>query len=198
MKPIYRKYFKIVALVWGGCFVLFFFIYIVALVPQRKNKRITTDRLAEKKMMYKTARKAAQEETKDKLNEQIERLQYRLRDFVIGFNDSANLTFDISEIAKKRRVASFSIESVKDKNRHTGSGAPDYKYLNENCINVNFIGAFNQFATFLNALERHRPVVFVDKFSIARSEKNAPAHEVKMELVFFATKRQEKDAISAM
>jgi len=191
MKSIYRKYLKTAALIWAGCFVLFFLAYMYALSPQEKTKKQTERQLAEQKQMYESALKAAQEKTKIQLNEQIERLRNSLKDFVIDFEDSANLTFDISQIANEKKVASFSIKDSKAKSNRRGKGSeiPGCEHISENYMSVSFAAAnFSQFATFLNALERHRPVVFVDKFKIARAEQDDSGHKVGMDLAVFVRK----------
>ncbi|GAG81841.1 unnamed protein product [marine sediment metagenome] len=188
MKSTYKKYFTKVALIWAGCFIVFFFVYMLVLAPQEKNKKQIEEQLAEKKQMYESALKASREESKIQLKERIERLRSGLRDFVIDFEDSANLTFDISQIANEKQISSFSIEG---KEVRGGSAVPQSNYLSENHIGVSFTAGFNEFATFLNALERHRPVVFVDKFTITRSKQGDSAHQVNMDLAVFVRKRQD-------
>ena len=188
MKSNYKKYFTKVALIWAGCFIVFFFVHILVLAPQGKNKKQIEKQLAEKKQMYESALKVSQEEFKIRLKEQIEKLRNGLKDFAIGFEDSANLTFDISQIANEKKIASF---SIKGKDSRVGSAALKSNYLSENQIRVSFTAGFNQFATFLNALERHRPVVFVDKFTITRSRREGLGHQVDMDLSVFVRKRQD-------
>jgi len=96
------------------------------------------------------------------------------------------LTFDISQIANEKKLDSFSI-----KGKDTSEKSTDFKYLSENRIDVSFAAAFNQFATFLNALERHWPVIFVDSFKITRSRRAEPDHKVNMNLAVFVRKRQD-------
>ena len=43
------------------------------------------------------------------LDKEIERLRERLKDFVVDFEDSADLTFAIGQIAMERKVAALSI-----------------------------------------------------------------------------------------
>jgi hypothetical protein len=189
MKSIYRKYFATVALVWVGCFILFFFIYMLMLVPQKKSKNYIAEQLAEKKQTYESALRASREEAKARLNEQLENLRGGLKSFVIDFEDLANLIFDISQIASENNVASF---SIKGKDSGGGSEVPNCRYICENHIDISFTAAgFNQFAAFLNTLERHRPVVFVDKFTITRSHQDDSGHKVDMELVVFVKKKQD-------
>lgn len=188
MKSIYRKYFATIALVWAGCFVLCFFVYMLVLSPQRKTREQVEQRLAEKRQICESAQKASQEESILKIKEQIEHLRDGLKDFAVDFEDSANLTFDISQIANAKEVSSF---RIKTRESRKGSSMANCNYICENRIDVSFIGNFNQFATFLNSLERHRPVVFVDKFTIIRSDRDDSGHKVSMDLAVFVRKRQE-------
>ncbi len=186
----HRKYLTTAGLIWAACFVVFLLAYMLVLGPQKNYKNRIENDLAEKKQVYESARRAARKETKIRLNEQIERLQSRLKDFVIDFEDSANLTFDISQIANEKKVASFS-SKVKKSQSHRLSTMPDYKYIYENHIVINFTGDFNQFATFLNALERHRPVIFVDKFAITRSGQDDSVYQVSLNVAALVKKQQD-------
>ncbi len=184
---IYKRYLKTAALIWAACFTLFFFVYMLVLGPQRSNQRRVENKLTEKKKMYESALKATQKETRIQLDEQIEHLRNRLGDFVIDFEDSANLTFDISQIAGEKKLASF---SVKSRDSSKVSAIPNCDYICENHIDVSFTARFPQFATFLNALERHRPVLFVDKFTIS-SARGDSSPQANVNLVVFVRKRQD-------
>lgn len=189
MKSAYRKYFTKVALIWAGCFALFFFVHMLMLAPQKNSKERLEKQLAEKKQVYNSALKAAQKETRIQLNEQIEYLRNKLKNFVIDFENSANLTFDISQIANEKEVTSFNIETKKDSSRDT---AMSDNYISESRIDISFLTAdFNQFATLLNALERHRPVIFVDRFAIIRAERGGSDHQVNMSLAVFVRNKQD-------
>lgn len=183
----HRKYLTTAGIIWAGCLVVFLIVYVLILGPQRNyNKRVENE-LAEKKQVYEFAVKAAQEETKIRLNEQIESLRNRLGDFVIDFEGSANLTFDISQIASEKKIVSF---SIKNKDSKGIVAIPDCSYICENQININFTGGFNQFAAFLNALERHRPVIFVDKFMISSSQDDS-SYKVSLNVVALVKKQQD-------
>jgi len=189
----HKRYLMTAGIIWAACFVVFLLAYIVMLGPQRKYEKSIENKLTERKQVYESALKAAQKETKIRLNEQIERLQSRLEDFVIDFENSANLTFDISQIANDKKVASFSIKS---KDGWGPSTISEAKYIRESHIVISFIGDFNQFATFLNALEKHRPVLFVDKFSITRSGQDDSAYQVSLNVAAFVKKQQSEALLS--
>ena len=189
MNSVYGKYFTKVVLTWTGCFVLFFFVYMLMLAPQKNSKEQLEKQLAEKKQMCDSALKSAEKETRIQLNEQIEQSRNKLNNFVIDFEDSANLTFDISQIASEKAVTSFSIETKKDRGKNP---AVSDKYISESGIDISFSTAdFNKFAALLNALERHQPVIFVDRFAITRSDKGSSEHQVKMNLAVFVRKMQD-------
>ncbi len=184
----HRKYLTTAGLIWTACFAVFMLAYILVLGPQKKHERRIENELAERKQVYESALRAAQKETKIRLNEEIERLRSRLSDFVIDFEDSTNLTFDISQIANEKKVASFSSKVKKSRGLST---ITDYKYIYEDQIVISFIGDFNQFATFLNALERHRPVIFVDKFSLTRSGQEDSVYKVSLNVAVLVKKQQD-------
>ncbi len=189
----HKKYLTTAGLIWAACFVVFLFAYMLVLGPQKNYKKRIENEIAERKQLYESALRAAQKETKIRLNEEIERLRSRLKDFVIDFEDSTDLTFDISQIANEKKVASFS-----NKVKKSGglSPIPDCKYISENHIVVSFIGSFNQFATFLNALERHRPVIFVDKFTITRSGQDTSVYRVTLNVAALVKKQQSEGLLS--
>ena len=191
---VHKKYLIASGVIWAICFVIFLFAYLFIVRPQKNTKRLVESRLAEKQQVYESSFRAAQEETKISLNEQIESLQNRLKDFVVEFEDSANLTFDLSQIAEEKKVASFG-SKVKS-NRGITRNKDEYKYIHENQINISFTGDWNQFATFLNTLERHSPVIFVDKFTITRAGQDESVFRVNLNVAAFVRKQQDDETAS--
>jgi len=187
---IYRIYLIRTAIAWAVCLVLFVLACIFILGPQKSNRKRIENTLAEKKQQYEFAQKAAQEQTKIRLNEQIANLQNTIKDFVVDFEDSANLTFDIGRIANEEKVASF---SIKHNDKQSVSDIPDCNSICENHIDISFIAGFNQFATFVNALERHQPVLFVNEFTISRSRKGQSTYQVSLDVAAFVKKQQDRE-----
>jgi lipopolysaccharide export LptBFGC system permease protein LptF len=189
MKSVYGKYFIKVAIIWAGCFAVFFAVYMITLAPQKNNREELEKQLKEKKQTHNAALNASQNETKVQLYEEIEKLRNKLKDFVVDFKDSTNLTFDISRIANEKGVSSFSIDTRKGgSSKKSGSG----EHITQSYIDISFSTTdFNQFAALLNALERHQPVIFVDKFTITRSKRSDSGHQVKMNLSVFIRKIQD-------
>jgi Tfp pilus assembly protein PilO len=187
---IHRKYLIMSGVVWAVCFVIFVFAYIIIIGPQSSAKKILKNRLDQTRQDYDFAINAAEEQTKKQLGEQIENLHAKLNDFVADFEDSANLTFDLSQIAEEKKVTSFG-SKVKS-NRGVAAKKDDYKFISENRINITFNGDFKQFATFLNDLERHRPVLFVEKFTIIKpSGQQESGYQISLSVTAFVRKQQE-------
>ncbi|MCX5637823.1 MAG: GspMb/PilO family protein [Planctomycetota bacterium] len=186
----YKKYFSTVALIWAGCFTVFFFGYLLFLAPQYSSKKLIENKLSDRRQRHESITKVAQEENRIRAKEEIERLRGRLNDFVIDFEDSANLTFDISQIAGDKKVTAFSIKS---KDTGAVSPIPNCEYICESRIEISFTAGFNQFATFLNALERHHPVIFVDSFAISRSRQKESGCQATLSVAMFVKKQQEQE-----
>jgi hypothetical protein len=180
MKLIRKKYFRATALSWTVCFIPFLLAYLLVLAPQQRVKAQTEKQLAEIELVHNAARKAASRKAKIQLNQELEKLRKRFKDFVFDLEESANLTFDISQLSNNVQVASFSIRTVPG---NTSSTTPDFDYVLEKRIVVDFTASFDRFATFLNALERRQPVVFVDKFTMTRPKGHDSRLEINMELV---------------
>ncbi|MBN1391916.1 MAG: hypothetical protein JW947_03835 [Sedimentisphaerales bacterium] len=188
MNSVYGKYLTKMAFIWFCCFVLFFFVDMLLIAPQRTTRNQLEKQLAEKKRFYESAINAAQAETHARLNEEIAQMRNRLKDFVVDAEDAANLTFDISQIASTKAISSFNIETKKEADK--SSQKKSDKNVRETFVDIGFSTAdFGQFAALLNELERHQPVIFVDKFSITRTKSNA-GNSVKMNLAVLVRKMQ--------
>ena len=184
----HKNYLMVAGAIWAASFVVFLIGYFFVIGPQKDYIKNSENKLAEKKQALASAERAAREETKIQLNEQIERLENRLKDFVIDFEDSANLTFDISQVANDQKVSSF---SVKTRDNREPVAIPDCSYIFENYLEISFSGGFQQFATFLNALERHRPVLFIDKFTLIHALQGDAEYQIGIDVTFLVGKPQE-------
>lgn len=190
MQRLLKEYGMTLGIIWGACLMVFVFTYVWVLSPQSLMKQKFSSELEEKKQDYVAARGASQEGARKRLLLEVEELEDKLRSYVADSNGSTNLTFDISQIANKNDVASFSIKS-KANNNFFFFDVPQCSLISENRMDVSFMSDFRQFAMFLNSLERHEPVVFVDSFSITRSRQNDSGHRVNMGLSVFVEKRND-------
>ena len=182
----YRKYILTMGIVWTASFIVFALVYYVVIAPQLKVKNQLLKESTEKKQLFESALSAANEDNKKKLAGEVEELKTRLFGYVSEYEESANLTFTISRIAADKQVSDFTVKTSEQ------GGAQDAlasNNLQENHIEVAFASNFLQFASFLNTIERHQPVVFVDRFKVQRDNQGGASNRVDMSLSFFVRKK---------
>ena len=184
MKNFITKHLKTLLLTWLGCSVLFLIIYMVVLSPQKKTLSKFDSELDKTKSEYEQILLSASPENREKLTEQLKELRSSVSLFIMRFDDSANLTFDIGRIADTQKVSDLIIKTKADQ------VIPNCSNISENQIFLSFKSGFNQFFTFLNALERHQPVVFINRFSITRPKQVQAGNEVSMDLAVYVAKNQ--------
>ncbi len=186
MKSNIGKYIKFAALAWSCCFIVFLLIFLLVLSPLNKHRKQIESEFKKVKSNADSALLASEEETKTRLNEQILELNETLENFVIDPENTSNLTYQISGISNEIGLKAFQITP-------TGQNITAFDnctYISGQLYQVGFIASFNQFATFLNALERYKPVIFIDTFSITRSRQGEINHTVDMQLAILVLKNE--------
>ncbi len=185
---------KILAIVWMASLMLAVLAYMLLLSPQNSRKKDLLNTLTEEKQTYELAQKAAQQETQICLTEQIVALRDRLKTFMVDSDEADNLTFDISRIAQDKNVDSLKVENKS--NSFTAEEDNARKNINERHIDISFSAGFSQFAAFLNALERHQPVLFVNQFKLTLSSQGRQTYRVNMDVAALV-KKQQQDKVTA-
>ena len=183
----YRKYIITMGIVWGVSFVLFAVAYYLFIAPQLNVKAQVLKEAADKRLQLDMAFAASLEDNKKKLAAEVESLRAKLYDYVSEYEDFANQTFAISRVAGDKQVSAFTVKTPETNKQHDDPAA---KNLQENRMEIAFSSNFLQFANFLNTLERHKPVVFVDRFKLQRDSQGGPENKVDMSLSFFVKKKQ--------
>ena len=193
----YKTYLTRAAIIWMVSLGLCLLTYVIVLRQQNNSKRRLESTLAEQKQLYASAQRAAQEQARIQLNEQIERLRDQLKNFAIDHEKLTNLTFDISQIANRENLSSFSV-MTRRKRSSDRLGIPakaesDAHHISENLFDISFNAGFHQFAIFVNTLERHRPVLFIDEFKITRSTKKDSVYQATLDVAAFVRKQQNNE-----
>jgi hypothetical protein len=183
----HKRYLIASGMVWGVCLVLLIISYLLVISPQNVQKKHIESELEQFIQKYEFAQKAAQEETRNRLHTEIELLQDKVKNFVLDSKGAEDLTFDISQIANENKVRSFSVES---EDVRAASGMADSNNISESHITVSFTAGFNEFAGFLNSLERHRPVLFISEFTLVRAKKDDLTYHVTMDVAAFVRRKQ--------
>ncbi len=182
-----NKYLLIMAAVWTPCLAMAAASYAMILRPQLDRRYDLEAQIATAKKHHALAMEAAKPELQAHLTEQVDRLHGRVEDFLLRAEDESRLAFAIGNMAQETRLESFGIKPV-------GAKASP---MSENCgriterrLTVHFRAGFTRFATFLNALERSHPAVFVETFTIDRPQGTDALPRVDMSLAVLVEKPQ--------
>jgi hypothetical protein len=179
MKSLYRGYLKITAIVWGGCLAVFLLVFILVIKPQGKLRIDTESKYNDIKIQVEDAITFSQEKNRERLIKQVADMNSLLGDFLFRPVDAGNLAFEISRISSNIGLVGFGISGTGNERLSLYDGC---QYLYTRRIQVSFTAGFNKFAAFVNALEKHRPVIFINSFSISRSQQENATGKVDMEL----------------
>lgn len=186
MKSNTGKYLKVLALLWAGFLVVFVLVFMLVLRPLNKRRTDTENEYYRKiKPQADAALLASQDETKNRLKEQIRAMNERLGDFVIE-PDNTSLTYEISNISTELGLQAFQVTPM----GQSVAAFDNCNYVSGQYYEVGFTASFNQFAMFLNALERYRPAIFVDTFSITGSRQSGIGHKVGIKLAVLVAKNE--------
>jgi hypothetical protein len=180
----YKKYLKVSALIWTVCLAAFVLFYLFIFSPQNKTHKDIEKKIIQGKQEYEQAQRAAKSEIQASMNEEIGLLQNKLENFVLDSKSAADLTFDISQMAKECSLSSFNVQS--SDMQVAASSEPNSIF--EKHIKVSFVAGFNEFAVFLNSLERHKPVLFVNEFILSRQNNDKTTYQVILDLAALVQK----------
>jgi len=182
MKPIYKKLVAILVLLWGGSFIVLLSTHMFLMMPQQKESELLEKQLMEKRLKYSTSKAADSEKTRTQLAQKVSQLSNELGKFAADIEDLDDLSFSVSKIAAEIAVESFRSKGVDEE---TYSLIPNCYSIGQVSTEINFSGSFNKFARFINRLERHKPVVFIEEFTITRGRKQDLGPETKLLLSVF-------------
>jgi len=174
-----NQYLLIMAVTWGPCLALTIGFCTVFLRPKLQHRQDLEAKVVQAREQYARAFEAARGEGQARLMKEIEQLRSRTGDFIVAIERGPDLAFEISELANMMRLDSF---TMKPGSRRGLEVLSDQTRVGEKRVSMNFHSAFPRFAAFLNALERHHPVLFVESFSINRPMDGSSEPQVEMEM----------------
>jgi Tfp pilus assembly protein PilO len=174
-----NKYLLIMIMAWGPCLLTAGAAYALVLRPQVECRQELEADVATCKEHYARAVEAAKEKDQSRLAAEVEDLHNRIGDFVMSRADAPELAFNVGALANEQRLVAFGIRPTQ---RNGTESSSSFERIAEKHVNLTFSGGFRSFAAFLNTLERHRPVLFVETFTINRPMDRNAEPQVSMEL----------------
>jgi len=186
----------VTAAVWAVSVIVLGGGYFLLYAPQRADLRQLKNECAESQTALEQAQVTAQDQTKAKQKQQCEEVGQLISGFSTQQDAVTGVVFEIGRIANELRLSEFSSKNQKQQNYSTVGKS---KLVSEVWLDVDFQATFEQFAQFINRLESHSPVVFVEEVSFQRGSQNAHRHKASLRLSFLAkTEAKNKEVAAAM
>lgn len=187
------KYAIVTLAVWAVSVMLIGAGYGLFYLPQKVELAQVQKQCSESRTELEQARLAAQDQTKEKMKRKSEETSRLISGFSTEYDRMTELVFQIGQIANDLRLAEFSSKNEKKKDQSTVANS---KTLDEGWLNVEFFATFNQFAEFINRLERHSPVIFIEEVSFRRGTSSGKGHSASLRLSFLAEKETDHKKVA--
>jgi hypothetical protein len=164
--------------------------YMLMLSPQKDMLLAKQNQVDQEEQKRQILRLASMPSIREKRIQQLESLNEKLLDMVGDYTDSSGMTFAVSEIARDKNLKYFTTSAVKS---GADSDLEKCERLTEQRISVSFNADFMDFMKLINALERSRPVVFIDRLNVLREDENHSEVKADMELACYSRKKQSEE-----
>ncbi|MFZ9010442.1 MAG: GspMb/PilO family protein [Anaerohalosphaeraceae bacterium] len=177
-----NRYLIITAAVWIVSVIALGAGYLLFGAPQKSELVQLKNQCAESHSDLEKAQMAAQEKTKARQQQECQDVEQLLSSLSAQHDAVTELVFEIGRIATNElRLIEFSSKNHKQNSYSTVGDSP---LVDEVWLKVDFRATFEQFAQFLNRLECHHPVVFVEEVSFRRGANDADGHQISLQLSF--------------
>jgi Tfp pilus assembly protein PilO len=157
----YKTRLGILAATWAAGAMVAGMFYVVVLSPAWQHLAWLDKELADEKRELDWATEATLSDRLSQVAADVASLDSRAGDLTCTPEGLADLVFSIGRLAADRKVSNVSVQPQDTK-------AATTQRITERRLKVECSGGFHDFAGLLNDFERHRPVLFVDAFSIQR------------------------------
>ena len=188
------RYTIVTAAVWAVSAVVLAGGYFLFYAPQKIELLQVNNQCAESQTALEQAQLAAQDQTKEKQKQRYEEVSQFISGFSTQQDAVTELVFEIGRIANELRLSEFSSKNKKQKKYATVGKS---ECVSEVWLDVDFQATFEQFAQFVNRLECHSPVVFVEEISFRRSPQSGKGHEASLQLSFLTESRAKHKTVVA-
>ena len=186
---------KKISLTWLGLLLICGLLYALVLLPQNHRLEAVENQVNKKQRQYELNLRTGSFEARREALEKLVVAQEQLDQYVIGQDAFSNLTLEIGRLATQNQLKLF---SCKEMTGQVFQEIPNCQSIGNHYLKVSFKAGFTQFATFLNQLERHRPVIMLDHFRILRSLQNPMENDISMSLVVLVTQKNLRRPLDEM
>jgi Tfp pilus assembly protein PilO len=174
------RYQKTAIGIWGAALILFGAGFFLCYLPQHELVAQVQHRFEDSNRQAAVARQASSAEARQQVQQQAERAIEQLETFAICSDRVSGLVFEIGRMADSLQLQGYSSKHLESPNRMEKPTEPSL--LSEAWLFVEFSGSYEQFARFVNLLERNRPAIFVEKVTVTRGAGGSENCRFQMEL----------------
>jgi hypothetical protein len=179
MKPFHKKFLIIWALAWGTSVLLLVIIHIFMVTPQKDELKILQSELLERKAEYSTSEIADSAGTRTQLSRETEQLSEQLSEYVVERDNLSKVIFSVKKFASEIGLRKYQSSLIAGLFYEPIDNC--YRIGNMN-VRLSFNSTFNEFAWFVNTIERHKPIIFIESFSV--EQPSGSENELQMGMVF--------------
>jgi len=181
MHPARKKYLIALGAWWGLCLVGAVALGVVVVLPQENQRAALQKQLDETAERLRHVEAAASPKARARMQAELDALRQRLNAFAVESNSTTALTFQIGQLAEAAQIQGLTSKRKEGLSREKLEG---FQALGEVWFDMEFKGNFWQFAQFINQLERHQPVVFVETFELDRNPRGGTLQDATISVCF--------------
>lgn len=193
IKIKFSRYTTTLIIAWASCLILFGVGYAFFYSPQKMMLGRLQNQCRESQDQLDKGRLAANTETRKKLQEQCSQKKRLIAGFSTESDTESELVFEVGQIATELNLSGFSSKHLELKGHSTVGKS---KMIKEAWLDVECSATFQQFARFVNQLERNSPVVFVEELFFRRKPKKEKGHDIKLQLSFLLNTKSKNSSVA--
>ncbi|MBW8002142.1 MAG: hypothetical protein FVQ80_08970 [Planctomycetes bacterium] len=185
MRLVQKQYFIRLGVIWLICITVVIAIHVIFLRPVHKKARIKRSQVNTLTAQLDEVSGLVGMKNMRSLQKRLAQSRERFEGFVIAQNKITDIALEVSRIAKK-----VGIKDVTALGKGGGEffEIPNCNYLMLGRIDISWQGTYKQFVRLINEFERHRPVILIDKFVIARLSESDFTNEITLTLAVIVEK----------
>ncbi|HEV58024.1 MAG TPA: hypothetical protein ENN87_11120 [Phycisphaerales bacterium] len=176
-----KRYLVAMGIWWTLCIAVMLGLGVLVVLPQKERLADLANQTHDVAQRLAHAQEAGKPQTQARVQAEMTELKQRLADFTVRADSASSLTFQIGQLADMIQLKDLTSKRKEGLSQDKLEG---FRNLGEVWLEVAFKGDFWQFAQFINQLERHEPVVFVETFNIKRDIRGGQAREAEVSLCF--------------
>ena len=182
---VQKSYLAKITIAWAAMVLLCLSAYLFLLMPQNRKVEEMNRQFSLMDQKVRMSQAASAPEAKSRLQKELETTGDHIREFLIAPDAASSLALNIGRLAGDAGVRGFASKAASDQ---AWRDIPNCERIGFQLIDVSFESPFNDFAALLSSLERHQPVILIDRFRILQSARPEQGHDVSMTLAVLIKK----------